>query len=349
MSLTHVFKRAHEALLATCMVLLLSQEGYAQDLSQLYEQVKPSVVVLFTEEMQLEQRGASITTVSAPGLGSGFMISPTTLMTAAHVVNVAEQIFVRFSDGDIIKAHVSSSFKGPDVALLRLERPKRNAVTATLGNSDAVKIGERVFVVGAPYGLAHSLSSGYVSGRIKEDRAQNPFTNTEYLQTDAAINSGNSGGPMFNLEGKVIGIVSHIKTLTGGFQGIGFAASSNIAKSLLLEKHIPWTGAEIIPLSEEAAKLLNVPRKGGLLVQRVVSTSPYGKMGVRGGKIKALLGEEEVILGGDIILSINNIPFEMTDEALKKIGDYVNSMTAEDPIILEILREGKIMVLRSDQ
>lgn len=335
--------------LVTFILCALSLKGHSQDLSQLYEEVKPSVVILFTEEMQLEQRGATITKVSAPGLGSGFMISSTTLMTAAHVVNVAEQIFVRFSDGEIIKANVTSSFKGPDVALLRLESPKKNAVTVKLGNSDAVKIGERVFVVGAPYGLAHSLSSGYVSGRIKEDRAANPFTNSEYLQTDAAINSGNSGGPMFNLEGEVVGIVSHIKTLTGGFQGIGFAASSNIARSLLLEKSIPWTGAEMIPLSEDAAKLLNVPRPGGLLVQRVVSTSPYGKMGVRGGKIKALLGEEEVLLGGDIILAINNIPFEMTDEALKKIGDLANSMTKEDPIILEIMREGKIMVLRSDQ
>ncbi|KQC31538.1 hypothetical protein AAY42_00920 [Flagellimonas eckloniae] len=327
--------------------ILCCQMNLAQDLSKLYEDVNPAVVVILTEEKALKQVGAYSQMISSEGLGSGFLISETQILTAAHVVGVAERVLVQFFDGEIIGATVSSSFDEPDIALITLAFPKKNASVVTLGDSDRVKVGEQVFVVGAPYGLAHSLSSGYVSGRIKNGNASNPFTNSEYLQTDAAINTGNSGGPMFNLEGEVIGIVSHIKTITGGFQGIGFAATSNIVKELLLKRSIPWSGAEIFPLSEDASKLLNVPQKNGLLVQRVVRSSPYGKLGLRGGTVKATINDTDILLGGDIILAINGIRFEMTDETLKKLGDYAASVKSGDPIVLEVLREGKIIALRN--
>ncbi|WP_282117144.1 S1C family serine protease [Cellulophaga baltica] len=329
------------------LFLLASISIKSQDLSVLYKKVNPAVVVILTEEKALKQVGAYSKMVNSEGLGSGFLISENQILTAAHVVDVAERVLVKFTDGKTIKATVTSSFKDPDIALITLAFPKKNTKPVTLGDSDLTKVGERIFVVGAPFGLAHSLSSGYISGRMKNDGALNPFTNSEYLQTDAAINTGNSGGPMFNLKGEVIGIVSHIKSITGGFQGIGFAASSNIAKELLLDRNIPWSGAEVLPLSESASKVLNVPQKNGLLVQRVVSSSPYGKLGLRGGNVKATIDKNDILLGGDIILAINGIRFEMTDETLKKIGDYAASVKPEDPIVLEVLREGKIISLRN--
>lgn len=328
-------------------IVLCCQTNFAQDLSKLYEKVNPSVVVIFTKENALKQVGNYTQKISSEGLGSGFLISETQILTAAHVVDAAENILVKFNDGEVIQATVTSSLDTPDIALITLTSPKKNAKVVALGDSDQLKIGERIFVVGAPFGLEHSLSSGYISAKVKNDGAQNPFTNTEYLQTDAAINTGNSGGPMFNLKGEVVGIVSHIKTITGGFQGIGFAATSNIAKELLLQKNIPWFGAEFFPLAEDATKLLNVPQKNALLVQRVVSTSPYGRLGLRGGRVKATINKTELLLGGDIILAINGIRFELTDETLKKIGDYAAAVKPGDIIILEVLREGKIISLKN--
>ena len=212
-------------------------------------------------------------TVTSGGLGSGFMISDNQIITAAHVVKVAEKVSVQFLDGEVIPAKVISAYGTADVALLELIWPRKNAITLNLADSDQVKIGERVFVVGAPYGLGHSLSSGYVSGIIKNKNDKNPFTNSEYIQTDAAINTGNSGGPMINMKGEVIGVVSNILTESGGFQGIGFASSSNITKDLLFEKEVIWNGTDLVPLTGKIAKVFNLPQESGLLVQRVVKVS----------------------------------------------------------------------------
>ncbi len=332
-----------------CVFTLLSMNTMAQDLTDLYEKVRTSVVVIYTHSNKLRQIGESTSLTSSQGLGSGFLIGHSQVVTAAHVVDTAEKLFVEFTDGDVIEATVESSFSDPDVALLKLQSPKMNPSIVQFGDSDKVKIGERVVVVGSPFGLGQSLSSGYISSRIKKKEWENPFTNSEYLQTDAAINKGNSGGPMFNLKGEVIGIVSHITTVSGGFDGIGFAASSNIAQELLLEKKIPWSGAKMVPLTPEMLKLLNITRNGGLLVEKVVATSRYGRMGLRGGTWKATLNGQEVILGGDIILTLNNIPFEMTDSTLKKLGEFADTLTENTPIFLEIMREGKIMMLSNDK
>ncbi|MFS4491621.1 S1C family serine protease [Maribacter sp. 2308TA10-17] len=326
---------------------ILYTSAKAQDLSALYEKVKPAVVVIYTEERKLQRLGNTTAMVNAQGLGSGFLISDTEIITAAHVVDVAEKLFVQFLDGETIEAKVVSTFNEADVALIRLTRPKKNAVLVSLGDSDKSKVGEQVVIIGAPFGLAHSLSSGYISSKKSNTKDANPYTNTEFIQTDAAINTGNSGGPMFNLGGEVIGIVSQIKTVTGGFQGIGFAATSNIAKALLIDKKIPWTGADFLPLSGKSAKLLNIPQNSGLLAQRVVSTSPYGKMGLRGGTVEATIDGTDVLLGGDIILAFNGIRFEMNDETLKKLGDFASSLQSGDAVVLEILRGGKILSLQN--
>ena len=326
-------------------LLLLSVSVNAQSLSELYEKVNPAVAVILTEQKEIVSSGKMTKTVTSGGLGSGFMISDSQIVTAAHVVQVAEKVDVQFLDGEIIPAKVISAYGTADVALLELIWPRKNAVVLKMADSDNVKIGERVFVVGAPYGLGHSLSSGYVSGIINDTEDKNPFTNSEYIQTDAAINTGNSGGPMINMNGEVIGVVSNILTQSGGFQGIGFASSSNITKELLFEKKIIWNGTDVIPLTGKIAQIFNLPQKSGLLVQRVVKVSPFGILGVEDGDIEMTINGEKLIVGGDIILSINGVEFENTDESLLEISKALEIKKENTSLELVVLRAGKKVTL----
>lgn len=327
------------------LVLFTSVGLKAQSLTELYEKTNDAVVVILTEQKELVSSGNVTKAVTAGGLGSGFLISDTQVITAAHVVQVADKVNIQFIDGETIPAKVISAYSGADVALLELIWPRKNAVTVKLADSDQVKVGDQVYVVGAPYGLGHSLSSGYVSGKIDHKEDKNPFTNSEYIQTDAAINTGNSGGPMFNMQGDVIGVVSNILTQSGGFQGIGFASSSNITKELLFEKKIIWNGTDLLPLTGKMAKIFNLPQESGLLVQRVVKVSPFGVLGIEDGDTEITINDEKIIVGGDIILSINGVTFENSDESLLNISKTIERKETSSPIELKVLRAGKVITL----
>ena len=319
----------------------------AQDLSQIYKEVSPAVVIIFTSEKEIVSSEVSKShVVTKEGLGSGFMISDRLIVTAAHVVTVPEKINVLFPDGDVIPATVVSSYKSADIALIKLFRPRLNPVTVKFGDSDALNIGERIFVIGAPYGQGASLSSGYVSSIRKKHTGNNPFNNTEFIQTDAAINHGNSGGPMFNLKGEVVGIVSSILSQSGGFDGIGYASSSNLAARLLMNSHMPWLGADMHTLTTKECEILNVPQNNALLVQRVVESSIFGKMGVLGGDTEVTINNQKLILGGDIILSFNDIPFDLSDYALSKLADFASSINKQPEFSVTVFRKGKIMTLK---
>ena len=335
------------AILLLGILTAITLKSSAQDLSALYEKVDPAVVVIMSEAQDVAVEGGQVRKVSKVGLGSGFMISNNQIITAAHVVTVAEKIKVEFVDGEVIPARVVSSYKSADVALLQLSWPKTDATTVSLADSDKLKVGERVFVIGAPFGLAHSLSSGYVSSVVKNTESHNPFTDMEFIQTDAAINTGNSGGPMFNLKGEVVGVVSQILTQSGGFEGIGFAATSNVAQRLLLDQQLFWTGMDLVTLTGELAQAFNIGQESGLLVQRVAKSSASDLMGVKGGSIEAKIGDNRVLLGGDIILSINEIQFELKDEVLNEIFQRTEER-GDRSFTLEVLRAGQRMTLELD-
>jgi len=182
-------------------------------------------------------------TISSDKLGTGFIISKDGLiMTAAHIVQVADAVSVKFQDGTVIGATITGTVQMADVALLQLEQIPDTMTPVTLGNSDTMETGDPIFIIGTPYGIEHTLSAGYVSGKRIPEGMDNHISPIEYLQTDASINLGNSGGPMFNMKGEVVGIVSSILTQSGGFDGIGFAVSINTAREYLLNRKAFWYG-----------------------------------------------------------------------------------------------------------
>jgi serine protease Do len=216
------------------------------------------------------------------GAGSGFIIHPNgTLLTNNHVVEAADAIRVRFEDGRAFDAEVLGRDPLTDIAVVKLKGKLEKLPVATLGDSDAIKVGDWVLAIGNPFGLASSVSAGIISARARQIGA-GPYD--DFLQTDAAINPGNSGGPLFNMKGEVIGINTAI---VGGGSGIGFAVPSNIAKVLLpqLEKgqkiRRGWLGVSVQDLTPELAKSLNVPIDHGAVVSDVNPDTPAQKAGLK--------------------------------------------------------------------
>lgn len=157
------------------------------------------------------------------------------VLTAAHVVHQADAVMAEFANGEKIVVKVLGTDPQADIALLQLEHMPEVIKPAILDDSDLIEIGDRVMVIGAPFGLSRTMSSGSLRGRHDMSEQSEDLVEVEVLQSDAAANSGNSGGPMFNMDGEVIGIISSILSRSGGFDGISFAISSNVAKKLLLE------------------------------------------------------------------------------------------------------------------
>jgi S1-C subfamily serine protease len=323
-----------------------SVAAQAQDLASVFQEVKTSVVIVRTTEKELAPWGQG-QKVSISGQGSGVLISRDgQVLTASHVVQAADQVVVEFHNGETIEASVVSSAPQADVALLQLSRRPSQARAAPLGDSGNVAVGQQVFVVGAPFGISYTLTVGHISARRQPNALVNGLEEAELFQTDAAINQGNSGGPMFNLAGEVIGIVSHILTQSGGFEGLGFVVTADTARKLLFERRSIWTGFEGFELRDDLARILNLPQPIGVLVQRVAEGSPAARLGLRPGTIKAVIGEETLLLGGDVILDAMGIT--LTDrESAGKIRDAVGQLRPGGDVTLTVLRDGKLIELAS--
>ena len=272
------------------------------NVAKLYQKVAASVVTIYTTSNSFTEKGP----VENQGLGSGVLISGEChILTAAHVVDGSSKINVKTQDGKMRMATVLFSEKSADIALLKLDIPDSGLSHATLGDSDVMAVGQNIYAIGSPYGMENSFSAGIVSAFRNFNTLYDGTVSIEFIQTDAAINSGNSGGPLFNSKAEVVGIASSILTVSGGFQGIGMAVTSNTVKSLLSFEDRPWIGVEGVFLkSDELAKLFNLNLSGGLLVQNVAASSPADKAGLRGGFIPVNIGGKPMLFGGDIILKI---------------------------------------------
>jgi serine protease Do len=242
-------------------------------------------------------------------------------LTNNHVVQGAVDIRVRLEDGRAFDAEVLGRDPLTDVALIRFKDKGENLPVASLGDSDAMRVGDWVVAIGNPFGLASSVSAGIISARARDIQA-GPYD--DFLQTDAAINPGNSGGPLFNMRGQVIGINTAI---VGGGTGIGFAVPSNMAKALLpqLEKgkiRRGWLGVGIQDLTPELAKAFNVPVSKGALVTEVNEGTPARKAGLR---------------QDDVIVAVDGQPMDSS----RALGRAIGFKQPGASVALTVYRGGK--------
>jgi serine protease Do len=342
---SNAFKRAAQLVLPILVLCFLANDARVdgQQLRDVFRSVQAAAVIVRTEQIGLApfpQQGL----VSSDGLGSGVLISNDRVLTAAHLVESADKTIVEFSQGEIIRANVIGCSLSADVALLKLERSPVNSVAAKLGDSDQVAVGDEIFVIGAPYGISNTLTAGHVSARRPlKDRSQ-VASGIEFLQTDAAVNNGNSGSPVFNMKGEIVGIVSNIMSKSGGSEGLAFAATSNTARRFLLEQKPFWTGIEGLLVNGSLARALNLPQPAGVLVQRVAEGSIAARCGLHPGTLRATVEGEGIILGGDVILAVNG--FDVNPEAsCDEIYEQMARTKLGENLVITVFRQGRTIML----
>jgi serine protease Do len=260
-------------------------------------------------------------------MGSGFIIDAQGLVvTNNHVVEGAEAIQIHMQDGTVLKAELVGRDAKTDLAVIRVKSDKP-LPTVAFGDSDKLRIGEWVMAIGNPFGLGGSVSLGIVSARNR-DISAGPYD--DFIQTDAAINKGNSGGPLFNLDGQVMGINTAIFSPSGGSVGIGFSVPANTAKGVIDqlvkygETRRGWLGVRVQSMSDEIVESMGLPKKAGALVADVTEGSP---------------GKAAGIEAGDVITSFNG-------KSIKDMKELPRAVAATEigaTVVVEVIRKGKPM------
>jgi S1-C subfamily serine protease len=244
-------------------------------------------------------------------LGSGFVIDKDGhIVTNYHMIENAERVYVNFTQDDGLEATIVGADPATDVALLKISGNRRGLAPIPLGNSDRVRVGDQVVAIGNPFGLERSVTAGIVSALQREIVSPSNFPIDQVIQTDAAINRGNSGGPLLNMEGEVIGVNTQIATAgSEGNVGIGFAVPVNTVRDVVGElmrtgrvEHA-YLGVSMQDLSADVARVINVPAEGAL-IRAVVPDSPADEAGLRGGDTSVVINGESYVLGGDVVVEV---------------------------------------------
>ena len=296
-----------------------------QSFSPVVKRVLPGVVCIEGKGRAKRQAGED----TDPGFGSGVLIAPTgVILTNNHVVTDLDSVDVTLSDGRKFTTADIRRDPKTDLALVKLADVK-DLPFLEFGDSDAMEVGDRVLAVGAPFGLTGSVTHGIVSAKSRNNLRLNQFE--DFIQTDAAMNPGNSGGPLVSMDGKVIGLTAAIKTRTGGFQGVGLAVSSNLAKKIadeLLKNGVvkrSFVGVAVRDLDDATAKKAGVIGNLGAVVTKVGEESPAAKAGV---------------IAGDVITKVNGQPVKDANELIKATA----ALPVGQVVDVHLWRDGKFYV-----
>jgi serine protease Do len=279
----------------------------------------------FFKRRQQGEGGPDVPRRNVNSMGSGFVVdSQGTIVTNNHVIEQADTIEVRFQDGTILKAELVGRDAKTDIAVIKV-KPTTPLPVVTFGNSDALRVGDWVLAIGNPFGLGGSVSLGIVSARNRDINA-GPYD--DFIQTDAAINKGNSGGPLFNLAGEVVGINTAIYSPSGGSVGIGFSVPAATAKGVIDqlkqfgETRRGWLGVRIQSVTEDIAESLELGKVRGALVADVTPTGPAEKAGIE---------------AGDVIVEFNGKPITEMKDLPRTVADTPVGQS----VPVKVLRKGK--------
>ncbi|HXM96823.1 MAG TPA: trypsin-like peptidase domain-containing protein [Candidatus Dormibacteraeota bacterium] len=276
---------------------------------RIYRQASPAVANILTKATQYD---FFMDPVPVEGAGSGFVIDPRGyILTNFHVVQEAQSIEVVLGDQSRYPAKFIGADQRNDVALVKIDPKGKSLAVLPLGDSGALQVGQKVLAIGNPFGFQSTLTTGVVSAVGRTVQTSQTTLIDEAIQTDAPINRGNSGGPLINTRGEVIGINSAIYTPTGTTAGIGFAIPINTAKSIASDLindgrvHRAFLGIESLPIGGYLSNALDLPVEEGLLVETVTRGGPAALAGIRGGDRVAQAGMRRIAIGGDVITAID--------------------------------------------
>jgi S1-C subfamily serine protease len=317
-----------------------SLDGEEQNNISVYKRNIPSVVNVTSRAMTFD---FFYGLVPQEGQGSGFVIDKDGhILTNYHVVADARQVEVTLHNRKKYKATVVGTDPPHDLAVIQIKAS--DLVPAVLGDSRNLQVGQKVYAIGNPFGLSGTMTRGIVSS-IRPVREPNGAMIDEAIQTDAAINPGNSGGPLMNWHGEVIGINTMILSNVGQNAGIGFAIPINTAKAVLNDLMTlgrvrrPAMGVRTIPISPELADEIGLPVDYGLLIVGVVPGSSADQAGLRAGTERAYLGNTPIMLGGDLIVAIDDEKIQDQDD----LTQMMNNHRAGDTVKVTIYRAKKKM------
>src|SRR5919204_515153 len=283
-------------------------------------------------------------------MDSGILRRAAELVVAA-VIGAAKSVEVSFSNHDSMKARIVGKDPGTDIAVLKVNARSRALTPLTLGNSDAVRVGDAVVAIGNPFGLDRSVTAGIVSALQREIQAPNSYAIDHVIQTDAAINHGNSGGPLLNADGRVIGVNAQIDTGQAGEQGgnvgIGFAIPIDTVRTVVAQllktgsvEHASL-GITGVALTPQIANVFHFPVSHGVLVATVKAGSGAAKASLHAATTQAVVAGDTWPIGGDLIVKADG----QTIASLARLRDLIAAKKPGDHLQLEIYRGTKKMTV----
>ncbi len=323
--------------------------GQRLTIGEIYRRSRPAVVRVSTSTtVESGDPFGFLPDQQQRGLGSGFVIDKAGyIVTNYHVVEGASEIKVSFSNNESLDARVVGKDPSTDLAVLAIDADSRALTPLQLGNSDAVRVGDEVVAIGNPLGYERTVTAGIVSAVGREIQAPNQYLIDHVIQTDAAINQGNSGGPLLSASGRVIGVNTQIATGNGGNIGIGFAVPINTVKDVVAEiidrgrvEHAEL-GIAAQAITPEIAELFRLPVRTGLLVAEVYPDSGAARARLRAGDQHVTVDGESWVIGGDIIVAADGR--RVTD--VERLRDIVSGKDPGDSVKLDVRRSGGRIVV----
>jgi S1-C subfamily serine protease len=317
----------------------------AMDVAEVYERAAPGVVQITSTSgapLSVDPFGGP----PSSALGSGFVVDKAGhIVTNYHVVRDASEIRVSFSNRDTVEAKLVGVDPSTDLAVLKVDTDASALTPLPLGDSDTVRVGDPVVAIGNPFGLTRTATAGIVSALQRFITAPNRFAIDHVIQTDAPINKGNSGGPLLNARGEVIGVNTQIETggVSQGNVGIGFAVPSNTVKEVVAQilktgrvdrAYLGIVGQTITP---DLVEMVKLPVEKGVIVQSVSEGSGAAKAGLRAGDSSVVVAGETYVLGGDIIVSFDGKQVS----SIEDLRDAIAERKPGDSVRLGIYRDGK--------